>query len=107
VAREGLFNRILEMRALRYLGKISYGLYVYHVAIIWFVARIRDFLPISGEPMAKFLTALISLPLSILVASLSYFLLEKPILNLKERYFSLRQSKVKEGTIPVEKALPG
>ena len=104
VAREGLFNRFLEMKALKYLGKISYGLYVYHLAIIWFAGRIRDYLPIE-EPVAKLLTAIIGFVATLIVASLSYFLLEKPLLNLKERYFSLRPSK--EGVVSVEKALSG
>jgi peptidoglycan/LPS O-acetylase OafA/YrhL len=106
VAREGLFNRILETKMMRYLGKISYGLYVYHLAVIWFVGRIRDWWPLSGEPVAKFLTALIALPFSILIASLSYFLIERPLLNLKERYFSLKTSNI-EGRVSVEKVLPG
>ena len=106
VARDDLFNRLLENKVLKYLGKISYGLYVYHLAIIWFVSRIRDWWPISGEPVAKFLTAAIAFPLTVLVASLSYFLMEKPLLNLKERFFSLKTSK-KNGEVSVEKALPG
>ena len=106
VAREGLFNRFLEMKVLKYLGKISYGMYVYHLAIIWFVARIRDFLPISGEPMAKFLTALIALPITVLVASLSYYFMEKPLLNLKNRFFVLTPAEA-EKPISLEKALPG
>ena len=106
IAREGLFNRFLEMKVLKYLGKISYGMYVYHLAIIWFVARIRDFLPISGEPMAKFLTALIALPITVLVASLSYYFMEKPLLNLKNRFFVLKPAEA-EKPISLEKALPG
>ena len=106
VARERLFNRFLEMKALKYLGKISYGLYVYHLAIIWFTGRIRDFLPVE-EPVAKLLTAIISFVVTLIVASLSYFLLEKPLLNLKERYFSLKLSKSEEGTAPAKKALLG
>ncbi|MFL7867675.1 MAG: acyltransferase family protein [Anaerolineales bacterium] len=106
VARNGLFNRFLEMKPIKYLGKISYGLYVYHLAIIWFVGRIRDWWPIFEEPTAKLLTAIIALPLTVLVASLSYFLLEKPLLNLKERFFSLKSSD-KEGTVALGKVLPG
>ena len=105
VAREGLFNRFLEMKALKYLGKISYGMYVYHVAIIWFTGRLRDFLPVE-EPTAKFLTAVIGLFLTVVIASLSYSLLEKPLLNLKDRFFSLKPSRA-EGAVPAEKALPG
>jgi peptidoglycan/LPS O-acetylase OafA/YrhL len=89
VVNEGLFIRILETRFMRYLGKISYGLYVYHFPVIWFVARIRD-LGVSDEAIAKPLTLLISFPLTLLIASLSYRYIEQPILELKDRWFSLR-----------------
>jgi peptidoglycan/LPS O-acetylase OafA/YrhL len=74
---------------MRYLGKISYGLYVYHFPVIWFVARIRDF-GVNDEAIAKPLTLLISFPLVLLIASLSYRYIEKPILDFKDRWFSLR-----------------
>jgi peptidoglycan/LPS O-acetylase OafA/YrhL len=90
VAREGIFLRFLEWRPMRYLGKISYGLYVYHSPLIWFAGRIRDLgVP---EPAAKPLTALIAFVATLLVASASYYLLERPVLNLKDRFFSLKRS---------------
>ncbi|MEW5940259.1 MAG: acyltransferase [Chloroflexota bacterium] len=88
VAREKFFLRFLENKFVSYLGRISYGLYVYHFAIVWFVARIRDLsIPV---PIAKPLTLVISAILTYAVASLSYKYFEKPILDLKERYFPLR-----------------
>jgi peptidoglycan/LPS O-acetylase OafA/YrhL len=87
VAKHGLFNRFLEWSPLRYLGKISYGLYVYHFPIIWFAIRVRDFGVV--DPYAKPLIALISFIATLLVASLSYKILEKPLLNLKDRFFTL------------------
>jgi len=84
VAKEGWFARFLEYPVLTYLGKISYGLYVYHYCLLWFVGVFIlpnwNILPI----------ALVALPLSILVASLSYYAFERPIMNLKDRWFSLR-----------------
>ena len=69
VVREKMFLRLLETKTMRHLGKISYGLYVYHYAIIWFVARIRD-LDIP-EHIAKPLTLVISAALVYLAASLT------------------------------------
>ncbi len=89
VVREKRFLAVLENRFLAYLGRISYGLYVYHFAIIWFVRRIRD-LGLS-ESVAKPLTLVLSAVLVFLVASLSYRYFEKPILDLKDRYFPLRR----------------
>ena len=90
VAREGIFVRFLEWKPMQYLGKISYGLYVYHFPIIWFSGRVRDFgIP---EPAAKVLTALIAFVATLLVASASYHWMEKPLIKLKDRFFSLKQS---------------
>ncbi len=58
VVREGWFVRFLEIRPARYLGKISYGLYVYHFPIIWFVAEMTE--PYFKDPYLKPLNALIT-----------------------------------------------
>lgn len=91
VVKEKMFLSLLETKVMRYIGKISYGLYIYHYAVIWFVMRIRD----MGvhEPLAKPLTLLISAALTFLLAHLSYKYLEKPILDLKERFFPLQDDK--------------
>lgn len=86
VVKEKMFLRLFETKVMRYLGKISYGLYVYHYAVIWFVMRIRD-LGIQ-EPLAKPLTFIISAILVYGIASLSYKYIEKPILDLKDKYFA-------------------
>jgi peptidoglycan/LPS O-acetylase OafA/YrhL len=88
VVKYGMFTRLLESTPMRYLGKISYGLYVYHFPIVWFVGRIRDFN--LSETVAKPLTALIAFFATLIVASISYQALEKPLLNLKDRFFSLK-----------------
>lgn len=88
VVKHGLFNRFLEWSPLRYLGKISYGLYVYHLPIVWFAIRVRDFG--VEDPFAKPVIALTSFLGTLLVASLSYRYLEKPLLNLKDRFFALQ-----------------
>ncbi len=52
-----------------YLGKISYGLYVFHVAAI----------RLAPSPLLAF-------PLTVALASISYRFLESPFLRLKKRY---------------------
>jgi peptidoglycan/LPS O-acetylase OafA/YrhL len=88
VIKEKFLVRFLDNKFLGYLGRISYGLYVYHFAVIWFVRRIRDFG--INESIAKPLTLVISAILIFIIASLSYRFFEKPILDLKDRYFPLR-----------------
>jgi peptidoglycan/LPS O-acetylase OafA/YrhL len=97
VAKEGIFLSLLDSKPMQYLGKISYGLYVYHFPVIWFSGRVRDFgIP---EPTAKALTALISFVATFLLASASYYWMEKPILNLKDRFFSLKGSEEQNAAV--------
>lgn len=85
VAREGLFAVFLENGILKYLGKISYGLYVYHNGVIWFAGRIRDFG--VEDNLVKPLSALIAIVVTFILAALTYRFIEKPFLVLKDRYF--------------------
>lgn len=92
VHRAGMWTRFLELPVMRRLGKISYGMYVYHYAIIWFIIQIQNknrwILDLSfNNGMAR--TYLLALALTALVAGLSYRYLEKPINDLKDVYFPL------------------
>ena len=86
VAKTGLFTRILDSAPLRYLGKISYGFYVYHTAVIWFILKFNIFF--ENGTLGIYLFALV---ITILIASLSFYLLEKPISDLKDKFFPLSQ----------------
>ena len=86
VAHEKMFVRFLEWAPLRYLGKISYGLYIYHFPVIWLVSQIH--VPgISGEFIPLFIL-IVSFIGTVSVASLSYYVLEQPFLKLKDRFAS-------------------
>lgn len=90
VARKGWAVRLLEWKPLRYLGKISYGLYIYHFPIVWFANRIAD---LEVEPSFRQpLIALLSFTATLVVASLSYFLMERPLLSLKDHFFSINRA---------------
>lgn len=87
VVYEGILAGFLKLPWLRYLGKISYGVYVYHFPVMWFVARFFEEHIEKGK-MAFLLNVLVSFSITILIATLSYYFLEKPILNLKDRFFA-------------------
>lgn len=74
--------RILEARPLVYLGTISYGVYVWHWPIEWALPH----LGVHVAPGAG-LFALV-LGLTMLVASISWFALERPLNGLK-RFFPI------------------
>ena len=70
-------QRWLRFPYLIYLGRISYGLYVYHMFSIAFVARF-----VAGT-LAR---APISLCLTIIISAISYRWIEQPFLRIKERF---------------------
>jgi len=84
VAKTGLFTRILNSAPLRYLGKISYGLYVYHTAVIWFILKFNILFEVGTLGIYLF-----ALAITTIIASLSFYLFEKPISDLKDKFFPL------------------
>lgn len=90
-----LFTSILDHFIPSYLGKISYGLYVYHSPIVWLLLALQlqygDRLPFTlylGQVRTFFVVMIIT----VIISSLSFHLFEKPINNLKDRFFALRPS---------------
>lgn len=89
----GVSSKLLPGWAI-YLGRISFGLYVYHEFAIFIVNRI----PISSilnqanliYPLYAFLSAVLTiglpLGLTLLAAALSYRYFETPFLKMKKRY---------------------
>jgi peptidoglycan/LPS O-acetylase OafA/YrhL len=99
VVHEKVWVRFLELPWLRYLGKISYGMYVYHLALIWFVWELFEERGLEGTEYywIKFAIALFAV---ILVSTLSYYFLERPILNLKDRFFAWSKTPNQEDDRP-------
>ncbi len=83
----GFIGLDLRFGRLVYLGKISYGLYVYHAVCIFLVDKV-SFLNHA------FISEGVALALTIALAAASYNLLEKPFLKLKERWAHVRSRPV-------------
>jgi peptidoglycan/LPS O-acetylase OafA/YrhL len=92
-----LINSVLGLRAFSWLGKVSYGVYIYHTAIPWTFRKVSDALvgmgwnadPIYGLLPASLhndLDLLLKFVALLLVSWLSWTLVESPINNLK-KYF--------------------
>ena len=73
---------------MNYIGKISYGLYLYHVAVMVAVRNVLENFRIHLNPFA-YNSILYSsvLVLSVAVATASFEYLEKPLLRYKDERF--------------------
>jgi peptidoglycan/LPS O-acetylase OafA/YrhL len=87
----GVTNRLATMAWLRWLGGLSYGIYVYHVLFfglydnlaIW---TLKTFAPHASMGLVPPLKAMIGLPCSIAIAWLSFHYFEFPFLRRRTKY---------------------
>jgi peptidoglycan/LPS O-acetylase OafA/YrhL len=82
------FRRPLRNAALAYLGKISYGLYMYHIAGIVVAYEVSSRLGITARDTVGYILLVCgtALTLTILISAVSYRFLERPFLRLKEQF---------------------
>ena len=83
--------QVFSSRTLRYFGRYSYGLYVFHHPIVILIGRsmftIADMPLIAGSPLPAFaLYSVLIGGLSFAAALASWHLLEFPFLRLKEKF---------------------
>lgn len=78
-------------QSLVYLGKISYGLYVYHALANVLSNRL---IPVHNAFIQLALRPIAALAITIALASASYAMLEKPFLRLKNRFAHIQSRPV-------------
>ena len=79
----GLLRRMLANRVLLYLGLVSYGIFLWHIAVIrqleeWHLERVDFVHPYILWPA-------VTLALTTVIATLSYYAIERPALGLRRR----------------------
>jgi peptidoglycan/LPS O-acetylase OafA/YrhL len=78
-------HRPFTARPSRWVGDISYAIYLIHFAVIWFA--LREFsLPNDGEPGAVLTWCAVVFPISIAYAYFSARLIERPVRRWAQRY---------------------
>jgi peptidoglycan/LPS O-acetylase OafA/YrhL len=77
VLERGFIHRLLESRALLWIGRRSYGLYLWHWPVFW--------VALDYWRHAK-IASVVALPLTFLFAWASYRWIELPFLHLKRRF---------------------
>jgi len=85
--------RFFQGRFLRFMGKYSYGIYVFHYSVASVMSPLRSFFNahLHVKALSVLFAALIAAVLSIAIAWVSYKFFEAPFLRLK-RFFSYNQT---------------
>lgn len=80
----------LENKVLNFLGKISYGLYVYHfIAVIVILKLLNKYIQFNNAAIQNIVIYVFVFVLSIVISSLSYRFIEKPLLRMKSRFTNI------------------
>ncbi len=74
-----------NLRAINYLGRISYGLYIYHLLVVSVMIKAFHFFAPQQQFYTNFLQAVFTLLITILVSHISYKYFENYFLTLKDR----------------------
>lgn len=83
-----IMSNLFNHRSLYFIGKISYGIYVYHgVLRPYFKTFLYDNLDIDNGILRSLIYTILCTMVSIFIAWISWHTIEKPILNLK-KYFT-------------------
>jgi peptidoglycan/LPS O-acetylase OafA/YrhL len=98
----GTVGALLEAAPLRYVGKISYGVYVYHLFMPALLAFVVGSVGIAYAPGALDGFLVLS-GLTVIVASISWYALERPLNGLK-RFFPTEPRRL--GSQPSRQAGP-
>jgi peptidoglycan/LPS O-acetylase OafA/YrhL len=79
----GLSGKILDLSWLKYLGKISYGLYLYHKPVPFLIINLTRKMNIEVNHV---ILMVVSVFITVLTAYISYNAMEKHFLKLKEKF---------------------
>ena len=79
------FYQIEKIKGTKYLGQMSYGLYMYHLVVIFVLEKLIDFSALSPF-LALPIFLVLSVIITFLVSLASYKWLEKPFLSMKRRF---------------------
>ena len=83
------YRSLLSTRPLRALGRISYGVYVFHILLEPCFDRIGAAVTHTQHGMNyQLVRLLVAFPISVAVATLSYRMYERPFLRLRHRFGS-------------------
>ena len=82
------FSKALENKILNYLGKISYGIYMYHAIACVLCIRLFDYFGILRHQswFGMILLLIMTLLITVLIAGLSYRFMESKFISMKTKF---------------------
>jgi peptidoglycan/LPS O-acetylase OafA/YrhL len=81
------FNAVLEYRPLRWIGMVSYGLYLWH----WPLIRAAEDVPVG--PLSR---TILAFGATFVISAISFYWYEKPFLRLKDRFIAGSRGQLSE-----------
>ncbi len=82
-----VLSPLLQLSALRHVGKVSYGVYMYHFPTYVLVDKLLGgMLPHGGDLLGQVAVPATKLAVTYVLALASWRLIESPLLGLKERF---------------------
>ncbi|MCU1429667.1 MAG: acyltransferase 3 [Actinomycetia bacterium] len=79
---QGLIRRFLANRVMQWVGLVSYGIYLWHEAVIDWYLRLTK--PVAFHSSVLRMTAFMVV-FTVLFSAISYYVVERPVLRLKDR----------------------
>jgi peptidoglycan/LPS O-acetylase OafA/YrhL len=84
--KQSIVAAFLSLPAVRTYGVLSYSVYVWHVAVLYFLHRYLGDMFVNSDAYVNVVYFVLFFSLSLAVACASYGLIERPFLRIKERY---------------------
>lgn len=92
-SHNGLIAKILSWKPVTFLGKISYGLYLFHYVVLTFTGHwVAQNFAGKSEYKQSYLAFGVAFLITVLLGTFSYILVEKPFLKMKSK-FTIVQSR--------------
>jgi peptidoglycan/LPS O-acetylase OafA/YrhL len=88
---ENSFYKFGKLRIISSLGKYSYGMYIWHLVVIWgvfFTFKLLNLQPKVDNPWVFLSQIIMCFLITLLVARISYTLIETPFLKFRNRFRS-------------------